>query len=357
MIVTFICASQPADQVRIQVRCRNMVDAINRTRVHRANLLDMKSFIQNTAHAQQVCREADLLVIYRYLYGPILEAIQYWKARDKKVVVDFDQAINFLPESNPASAFWLDGDPLASCDSARIDPPPIEQFKWGLGMVDAAITPSERLANDWSRFTSVYKVPDYINTYQYPASNHGTGKEIWIGLGNRAGYESFERSGLRAAMENVCRKRPQVQLFLYDMEEAVDALDINPKQLRVFSPCFFEEWVGILLGFNIGLMPMTGEYDARLGSYELLEFMISKIPWIASEEAAFSKLSQYGRCTKNTEAAWEASILDMVDHIDIHESRAAGEPFLFALNQDLSANIDKVLRVYATIINQRTGAG
>ena len=144
-----------------------MVDAINRTGTHQANLLDMTSFTQNTPHAQKVCGESDLLVIYRYLHGSILTAIQYWKARDKKVIVDFDQAVNYMTKNMAAYSFWIEGLPLEGLpidDKAIIDPPPFEQFKWGLTMVDAATVPSVRLLDDWSRFTNVYKILDYINT-------------------------------------------------------------------------------------------------------------------------------------------------------------------------------------------------
>ena len=350
MIVTYIYANYPADQIRIQTRCRNVADAINRTGIHRANLLDMNSFVQNTAVAKKVCGDSDLLIIYRYLYGPILTAIQYWKARDKKVIVDFDQAFDYMTDDNPAYSFWHEGVPVEDF-GACIDPPPVEQFKWGLAMMDAATVPSVRLVDDWSSFTNVYKVLDYINTYQYPTLNQDHGNEIWVGLGNRAGYDSFEKSGLLTAMENVCRKRPQVRLVLYDMEEAFNTLDISSKQLRLYAPCYFEEWVNILLGLNIGLIPSHGEYDLRLGSYDLLEFMISKIPWIVSEEPALHKLSQYGQCAQNTPAAWENLILNTVDQIDVYERKSAGDPFLFALSQDLSVNIDKILKVYASIIH------
>jgi hypothetical protein len=53
VIVTYIYADTLADQIRIQVRCKNMADAINRTGAHRANLLDMTSFVQNTAQAKK----------------------------------------------------------------------------------------------------------------------------------------------------------------------------------------------------------------------------------------------------------------------------------------------------------------
>jgi hypothetical protein len=40
------------------------------------------------------------------------------------------------------------------------------------------------------------------------------------------------------------------------------------------------------------------------------------------------------------------------------QKRAAGEPFLFALSQDINENIDKVLKLYTHILAQpqRSGA-
>lgn len=354
MVVTYIYSNNLTDQIRIQVRCRNMVDAINRTGTHHAYLLDMSLFIQNTEYAQKVCGESDLLVVYRYLYGPVLTSIQYWKARDKKVIVDFDQAVNYLTDDRPAYPFWFEGLSLedhGNENTLLIDPPPIEQFKWGLALVDAATVPSIRLVDDWSRFTNVYKVLDYINTHHYPASNQKHGNEIWIGLGSRVDYHCFEKSGLLAAMENVCCKCPQVRLVISSMEKASAVININSEQLKVCSPCSFEDWVGISLRLDIGLLPIFGDYDLRFSSYDLLEFMISKIPWIASKESTFHNLSHFGQWAPNTPDAWEKIILTTIEQFDIHQKNAVGEPFLFALTQDLSFNITKTLKTYETIIN------
>lgn len=332
-----------------------MVDAINRTGIHHANLLDMVSFTQNTPHAQTVCGESDLLVIYRYLYGPILTAIHYWKARNKKVIVDFDQAVSYLTENMPTYSFWYEGktsEDFAIKDNAFIDPPPIEQFKWGLAMVDAATVPTIRIVDDWSRFTKVHKVLDYINISHYPVLNQTHGNEIWIGLGNQVGYDSFEKSGLLTAIENVCHKHPQVKLILYGMELESRTLNINPEQLKIFPQCCFEEWASILLQLNIGLVPILGDYNFRLGSYDLLEFMIAKIPWIAGEEPTFHEFSQYGQWVQNTTSVWENAILNTVEQLDMRQKEAESDPFLFALSQDISANLVKILKVYDDIVSQ-----
>lgn len=360
MIITYIHTACPEDQTRVQLRCRNFADAINRTRSHHAHLLELNAFLQNTAEAEKLCAASDLLVIHRYVFGPVLRAIQYWKARDKKVIVDFDQALNYMTPGMPGHAFWLEGKISGGCGPGAIDwkaqpdELPLEQFKWGLGMLDAATVSSSRLADDWAQYTRIHEIPEYLNTYQYPALEHVRGQKIWMGLGCiNSGFASLEDSGLLKALEHVCRKRPQVRLaWNIPQGDLPRPVEIDPAQFHVFSRDSFEAWVNILLKLDLGLFPVSGSYDQRLSPANLLEFMISKIPWISSGNTSFHEYSPYGVMVTNSPEAWEQAILKIVDQIDLHQKKAAREPFLFALGQDISVNIDKVLKVYTAIIKQ-----
>lgn len=337
MVITFICCNRPTDSLRVQVRCRNLADAINRDGQHRANLLDMKSFVENTSRAQRLCGESDLLVIYRYLYDSILTVVQYWQARDKKVIVDFDQAFDLLPPDSPDAPFWREGRPVEGCFNSpnHIAPPPLEQFKWGLAILDAATVGSYRLADDWARFTKIYTLPDYLNTDQYPALNQTREGEIRLGLGYRARISAAASSGLLTAIERVCRQYPLVKFVEFD------------------QPCAgLDEWVSHLSTLNIGLAPAHDPYDMRLGSYDLLEFMISKISWLASSNAQFQSLSAYGDLVKNTAADWETALLDAVDNLEARREEAGGTAFLFALSHNLASNLTAVLQVYDAILCQ-----
>lgn len=355
MIVTYIHSTCAEDQIRVQLRCRNFADAINRTRVHSAHLLELDAFIRNTPEAEQLCSASDLLVIHRYVFGPVLPVIQYWKARDKKVIVDFDQALNHLTPDLPGYTFWMEGNTQVGFAAYRnhSNELPLEQFKWGLGMLDAATVSSSRLADDWSRLTTIYEIPEYLNTYQYPASEHGRGTEIWVGLGNTSPFSSLEQSGLLAAMQQVCQKRPQVRLIWSDAyNDLPRQLDLPAEQVQAYARHSFEDWVNALLKLDLGVFPMAGNYDLRLSSIHLLEFMLSKIPWVASGYPGFREYSKYGVWVKNSAEAWENALLHMVDHLGAYRKKASGEAFLFALGQDISVNVDKVLRVYTSILTQ-----
>jgi hypothetical protein len=358
VIITFISSNRPEDEIRVQLRFRNIVDAINRTGFHLAHVIDFDSFIHNTPKAQKICSRSDILVVYRYLYGPILTAIQYWKAREKKVIVDFDQAIDCLTPDMPDYSFWLEGAPVSAASGkhlpeSRIDPVPLEQFKWGLGVVDAATVVSARLASDWSQFTNIYEIPDYLNTCQYPVLNKTHEGEIWIGIGHNTHCTSFKKSGLAVALQHLCRKYPQVKLVLCGPGIEKDAdLNINPDQILTYSSPFFDEWVSLLLKLDIGLAPVYSDFDLRLSPINMLEFMVVKIPWIATKQLAYDGLSRYGEWVQNSPEAWESAIVKVIQQLDLYQKKAGGEPFLYALGQDAGANIDKVLRIYSDIVNQ-----
>lgn len=359
MIVTYIHSNNPEDELRVRLRCRNFADAINRIGWHSAHLLDLGAFIQNTPEAQKICATSDLLIIHRYLYGPVLQAVEYWKARDKKVIVDFDQAINYLTPDISGHAFWVKGETLGYYASRcnfqenEIEPIPLEQFKWGLGLIDAAVVSSARLMVDWAEFADVHEIPDFLNTDQYPGFKQVHENEIWIGLGNNTRIATIKNSGLFDALEKVCQQRPQVKLILRDMGKGgLESLHIRPVQRVNYLPNSFEEWADILLNLDIGLLPICGDYDLRSGRMTLLEFMISKIPWLASYELPFRELSRFGRLIQNSSDAWEAGILKAVDNIDVLRKKASGEPFLFALSQDVNENIDKVLKLFTYILSR-----
>jgi hypothetical protein len=364
MIITYIHSNHPSDKLRVQLRCRNFADAINRIGWHCANVLDLDSFIKNTPESRQQCNESDLLVIHRYLYGPVLQAVEYWKARDKKIVLDFDQAINHLTSDLPCYSFWLkkkageEDTPREVFPGMSLDSTPWEQFKWGLGLIDAAIVSSTRLLMDWSPFTEVYEVPDYLNTDQYPASKQTHENEIWVGLANATRFESLKNSGLLNALEKVCQNLSQVKLILSEAQcEAGSPLNIPRSQVLTYASNSFEEWADILLKLDIGFVPAYGDYDLRQGRINPLEFMISKTPWVASDQPCFRELQRYGRLVLNVSSAWEVVILKMVDNMETIRRRAGGEPFLFALSQDVHENIDKVLRLYTHILNQTRRSG
>lgn len=359
MKVVYVYADTPLEWNCSEWRCAVPARAVNRTTRHSAALLSLKDFALNTPQARAACEPADVIAVQRNLYGPVLSAILHWKARDKVVIADFDDAYDLTPATNPSYPFWFKGTVVQADGAAQtIDPIPLTQFKWGLRLAHAATVPSKRLADDWQAYTPVHYLPNYIDLEKYqdilPERHDG----VWIGWGGSVSHlQSFTGSGILAALKRVCRARPQVKVLIHGSDQRIfDQLPLPPQQKLLHPWVPYAEWPRQLAKFDIGLAPLYGAYDERRSWIKVLEYMVMKIPWIASDGPAYADLRPYGWLVKNTPSAWERVLLDVIDHLDDYRAEAAHEPYLFGISQAVDANVDKIMAVYAAIREQAVNA-
>lgn len=355
MNIVYVYADTPEEWNSAEWRCSIPARAFQRSGLHIAQLLDLESFGKNTAEAHQVCDEADVIIIQRDLFGPVLSAIQHWKARDKVVIADFDDALQLMPVTAKNYEFWtlgrrtrVNGD-LNPVDEV-IDPPPLTQFKWGLRLVHAVTVPSEQLVSDWSDYANVYRLPNYMEIEHYLESPARAHEGIIIGWGGSPTHlQNFSESGVVEALQNVCEARPEVRVMICGDELVYRALPI-PSAQKIFQPWVsYKEWPQQLAFFDIGIAPLSTPYDQRRSWKKVMEYMAMKIPWIATDGPAYHSLGSYGWLVQNKANAWERILLDMVDNLAGHKAEATSEPFIFSLSQSIDQNIDKILALFQTI--------
>jgi hypothetical protein len=358
MIITYIYPGGEPNNHRIQVRCRNLSEAIQRTGLHQSFLLDLDSFLKQSEQAQSICARSDILVIYKHLYGAALRMVAYWKARDKRVLVDFDEALNLIPPDFKEYGFWMSGEMNSQTRDelvgGRTQASPLEQFRWGLRLVDSATVPSLRLAEDWRSITPIMHIADYLNINHYPimARRDEPGHPIKIGIQCQAiGAEGLNSTGLLPALEDVARVRPNVQFHFFNLEaSAVRNLHVAPHQLLVTPGISYQNWPSVLSNLDIGIAVVNDAYGMHSSPLPLTEFMILKIPWLASDLPPYRSLNQYGWLIPNLKENWERSLIEVIDYLDAYRKEAASGSFLYALGQDVSANIGKVIELYKSIL-------
>ena len=358
MNIVYVFADTPQEWNCSEWRCAVPARALNRSARHHAELLSIDEFRHNTAQAEAVCTQAEVIVVQRNLFGPVLSTMQHWKAREKAIVVDFDDAYPLMPTSNPNYMFWSQGIVRRTGEpDQRIDPLPLVQFKWGLRLAHGATVPSKRLADDWHSFADLYYLPNYIELKPYENVTRQSHEGIIIGWGGSASHlQSLCESGVMAALKRVCRARPQVKVMICGNDTRIlNALPV-PTQQKLHQPWTpYAEWGKALVQFDIGLAPLYGAYDERRSWIKVLEYMVMKIPWVATEGPAYQDFDSYGWLVKNTPGSWERILLDMVDHIDDYRARAAGEPYLFGISQNIDENIDRMVEIYDTISRKAFG--
>lgn len=361
MVITFVFSQNPINHYRVQLRCFNLANAIGQTGWHKTYLLDLNSFIQNTEAAQEICNASDIIVIHQLLFGPVLQTIQFWKAREKKIIVDIDEAVNLTSPDMTGHDLWEKGnlEPLYmeefGLGSSTINPPPLEQLKWGMRLVDAATVSSPLLVHDWEKYTRIHHVPDYINCDKYPGRVENDHEGIWIGFrGDQMSPASLHQSGLAKALERICSKHSDVNIFISGLSTRLyEALNIPKERLVIFPDVSVEASPFIINNIDLGLAPAAGDFDQRLSWIRVLEYMVMKIPWIASDQLPYKELSSYGHLVPNSPYAWEMVIDEMIDHIEVFRNEAAKEPYVFALSQDVNENVFKVLSIYDSILSSR----
>ncbi|NMC11373.1 MAG: glycosyltransferase family 4 protein [Chloroflexi bacterium] len=358
MNIVYVYADHESEWNCSEWRCAVPARAINRTSRHHAKLLSIDDFRLNTPLAVEICQAADIIVVQRNLFELVLSAMQHWKARDKAIIVDFDDAYQLLPVNHPNYSFWNQGIiRLPNLPIQKIDPPPLTQFKWGLKLAHAATVPSKRLADDWQSYTEIHYLPNYIDLKLYENAIKEKHTGVIIGWGGSVSHlQSFTNSGVVAALKKVCTARPQVTVMICGNDRRIFDLLQIPNRQKILHPWVnYKEWPSILANFDIGLAPLSGEYDERRSWIKVLEYMVMKIPWVASDGNAYQEMKHFGWLVKNNPEAWERILIDMVDHISDYKNEAAGEPYLFGISQNIDENINRVITLYEKIYQKAIG--
>lgn len=333
-------------------RCVGPARAINRTGRHSAVLLSHSEFLNPQPESLKVLEQSDILVLHRNLWARTQAKIHHWQAHGKTVIGDFEDAYQLF--SNDAlQQIYYEETNLAPSELVpdKNQPELLTQFKWGLQLVNAATVPSMRLADEWSAYNHVEVVPDYIDLERYqdkvPQEHEGV---IMGWCGRYSQIDSLERSGLQAALVEVCRMRPQVKVMIcVDQPDDIGDLGIPGSQLILKPRNVISNWPEPLTLMDIGLIPSGGIYDQRCGAGTVLEYLVMKIPWIASIGHVLHEQRLYGWQVENLPEAWQHILLEMVDHIDDYHMEASLTPYLYGLAQSLDENIFQTIETYARV--------
>ena len=402
MELTYIYSDNERDMNCSRWNCFYPAEAVNRTKIHRANIMHVNQFSKNSEEVQKFCNRSNLLILERNLFGDVLTQMVYWRVRNKPILVIFDDGYDRMTEDNPAYEFWFRNhikvmqDTIAnrvmntmtsqkqnndlwnnlpvpernnmiastsSMFSGKIpmgletktsDIPFMGQFKWGLGLAKGIQVPSRQLAEDWKRYNRTYYVPNYLDMQQYldvkPLIQHD---DIFIGwCGSLTHLVSFTNSGAIEALKSILAKRNNVRLLIGGDKKVFDAIDV-PDDKKIFQKYVpADQWTSLLKSIDIGLAPLASIYDRRRSWVKAIEYMALKIPWIASDFPPYQDLRKYGTIVKNSAVSWENGLVNILDNLQDYRDKAAAEAYDFAVSQSTDNNILKTIDLYQKIIDQ-----
>ena len=342
--------------------CINPSVAINKTGVHTSKCIHVNDFIKNTPEVQQLCKDADIIMVERNLFSDTLTMMMYWKVRGKAIGVIFDDAYRKLNKDNPAYSFWEFGeikhqDISGEVSTIKINPPPKVQLEWGVHMSKGLQTVSQALCDDWAEWNDTYLIHNHLAMDRYrnvtqPLFPHSK-DEIWIGwTGSLSHRYSFEWSGIMMAYRKICRKYPNVKILITGDKKIYDELDISNKKKMFCAFVPSEQYPALIKSLDICAIPLAGEYDKRRSQIKPLECLALRVPFIASNYPNYNHLAEYGKFTENGKENWEDAISEVIDNIAVYREKAEDVGFKFALTQDIDLHVQERIDLYQKLIEK-----
>ena len=376
-----------------QWRALSPSDCINAEHAAGRTTMTAKLFYMPTAlnwRHPEVTRQVgtgDVLIFQRNIILPdVWEAMDYWRALGKAVIVDLDDHYPGLPPSNPAFPYWI-------VNKVGLNPEPIAALTEGMRHADALTSPSKVILRDWEHIIPGYWLPNwtrrawfegldqkpmgapdlnllYDETEKPPQLKSqvrpDTDGILVIGWGGSISHvDSWLFSGIVEALDRVFDKHKNVRLKFCGYEQRLDFV-LNRWGDKVIrqSGVKPEHWPMVLSTFDIGVAPLEtlpldppwregaplASYDERRSWLKAVEYTTAGVPWIASKSLTYSDLAHMGRIADNTPDAWFVALDDMIQNLAAHK-KIAWERRTWAMKKlTLEGNIGKYQGIIERVI-------
>lgn len=319
MKILFVAADTPEERSTSVWLCEIPAAAINRAGrgKHSARVIHRDQFVQN----QYDMDWPDILVVERLLIHGVNQRIRECQARGKKVMARFDDAFHLMPAYIQSHWLWRrsivtghkDGRPVGF----KMQQSMLNQFREGLGICDAASTPSRLLCQDYERYAQkMYYIPNFPDlgnpAWTAPKPQH---EGIIIGWGGGGTHkQSIRDSNILTALQLICRDFEQVNIMIcgnepYAKEKLAEMLPKGRLITKDWVPT--EQWPSVVANFDIGLAPLAGTYDDRRSWIKVLDYAILGVPFVCTDAPPY-KGCQGGIRVKNKAKSWYRALKTLI---------------------------------------------
>ena len=293
MKVLFVAADTEQEWSTSGWLCAIPAAAISRTGKHSARVIHRNEFLK-----EDITEIPDIIMFERLLLKPFVDKIREYQAAGSRVIARFDDNYALLPAYIASHALWRQSlvgikNKKGELQQAKMDISAMKQFREGLGVCDAASTPSRLLCKDYERYAKkIFYLPNYADlgnpAWTEPKPKH---EGIIIGWGGGGTHkQSVRDSSILPALSIICRKYPEVKLMICGNEQwAKDQLKqrVSEDQLIFRDWVPNEEWPRTVAHFDIGLAPLAGSYDDRRSWVKCVDYMIRGVPFVASNRPPY----------------------------------------------------------------------
>ena len=209
----------------------------------------------------------------------------------------------------------------------------------------------------------MFTIPNYLDAKLYHnVEKHDNDPYIVLGYGASLSHtQSLAWSGIHEALKQILQERDNVRLLIVGDKRLVEQLPVRRDRVW-FSPyTAWWNWPKTLKRYDIGLAPLSGDYDDRRSSLKVAEYLMSGIPFVATKSPVYQKMWDIdsGRFVKHGHDKesyddrvedWYLSTIDIIDNIEDYRAKAKHNIETEGMKYSVDENVDAIIAVYKEII-------
>jgi hypothetical protein len=314
--------------------------------LHNVELINSLDFSNKTREANSVCNNSNLIVIEGSPEIDLLNTINHWKSRGKKVIVD----IPLLSESQ-CEYLYPKSEGLFSISQIYSDyhsneskgPDQSEKFRWGLHLADCILVSSLVQQELWSVTAPVRVIPEFIDFDALRDKVRIKDETFVVAVSlNRSESDEF----LESVIDRINNKYPRTKWLNLCLPN--NSINLKNEISRSDFPDGISDiWPDFLPLVDLGLF-----WDTQLlrGAFyrNILELMGLHIPWVLNDARGYQDLSKYGLIVHNHMNWYE--VLDTIIQKSIMHITDTDEGYLYAISQNNEDHIQEVITAFSEIL-------
>jgi glycosyltransferase involved in cell wall biosynthesis len=317
----------------------------------------IENWITGEKASNYLAEKADLIILQRNIFYPALGAAFHWRSKGKTICVDFDDGYKFITSDIDQRRydFYINGVDLREGKKVNLDPKPLDCMDWGVKLCGSVSSPSKLICQDWQYYVPTYHLPNYLETNLYKAKPaYKEPGKIYIGWGGGGSHlKSFRDSGIKKALWNISQKYKNTVLLLIGDMNLKSVVDWPQGRLLMSNSQPQLTFAEQMTRFDIGLIPLAGEYDRRRSWLKSAEYSLMGIPWVGSDYEPNRELtSSCGLLTENSEGAWFDCLDRMINRLQDYQEQARQTVTYFTRRIDIDANVDELIKTYEQIVEK-----
>lgn len=308
-----------------------------------AELVHLEDYV--TGKVNELVEWADLVFLQRGVTPECNQVTCYLKSRKKKVIVDLDDAYQYMPSCLNGYAFWHQGlkvdwftdahtlsnktndmkkgpvlyQTFENIKKTRLGYMPLEHLSVALKLADAVSSPSRLILEDHALLQpkGVY-LPNMFDIPLYPIRPGWNRKELpVVGWGGSAGHvETFRNSNVLPAL-----RRLVVSNFITLKLVGPESISNEARFSHEYHPAVeFAAWPEMERGFDIGIAPLDGSYDRRRSYIKGVEYALQGIPWVGTKSAPYERFAESKGCilVSNSAQRWQDAIIEIRNNYEAY---------------------------------------